>query len=169
MRKCTEHGGVIIGAFDLQPSGHQVLVGCTVLDGEWILAAKDTLDMSAPTPVLASAFPLKAPDRAAARAVGCRYFLFSSRTLKQKYVDAGGEPTDYRDAGIGGTLIEKIMGEARARGAKNMYISSANSQHTVEFYMRKGAVQAKGDQVQEIPNAGFAGTQDIQLIRPLYE
>ena len=96
-----------------------------------------------------------------------RYFLFSSRTLKQKYVDAGGEPTDYRDAGIGGTLIEKIMGEARARGAKNMYISSANSQHTVEFYMRKGAVQAKGEQVQEIPNAGFAGTQDIQLIRPL--
>ena len=59
------------------------------------------------------------------------------------------------------------MGEARARGAKNMYISSANSQHTVEFYMRKGAVQAKGGQVQEIPNAGFAGTQDIQLIRPL--
>ena len=101
--------------------------------------------------------------------MGCRYFLFSSRTLKQKYVDAGGEPMDYRDAGIGGTLIEKIMGEARARGAKNMYISSANSQHTVEFYMRKGAVQAKGDQVQEIPNAGFAGTQDIQLIRPLYE
>ena len=107
---------------------------------------------------------MKAPERAAARAVGCRYFLFSSRTLKQKYVDAGGEPTDYRDAGIGGTLIEKIMGEARARGAKNMYISSANSQHTVEFYMRKGAVQAKGllkTRARIIEACGPAGADDL--------
>ena len=35
--------------------------------------------------------------------------MFASRTLKQKHVDAGGESTDYRDAGIGSTLIEKIM------------------------------------------------------------
>ena len=65
VRKCTERGGVIIGAFDLQPSGHQVLVGCTVLDGEWILEAKDTLDMSAPNPLLASAFPSEASERVA--------------------------------------------------------------------------------------------------------
>ena len=72
---------------------------------------------------------------------------------------------DYRDGGIGGALIEKIMGEARARGAKNLYISAANSQHTVEFYLRKGAVQAT--EVQDIPNAGWAGTADIHLVRPL--
>ena len=42
--------------------------------------------------------------------------MFASRSLKQKHIDAGGEPTDYRDVGIGSTLIEKIMGEARARG-----------------------------------------------------
>ena len=27
------------------PSGHQVLIGATVLDGEWIGEARDTLDM----------------------------------------------------------------------------------------------------------------------------
>jgi hypothetical protein len=180
---CTERGGVIIGAFDLQQSGHQVMIGATVLDGEWIGEANDTLDM---------------------------YFLFASRRLKQQYVDAGAEPADYRDAGIGGwlpslctassagrcqpisahtatllqwrtipvvsyeiecvhagsTLIEKAMAEARARGAKNMYISAANSQHTIDFYLRKGAVLAT--EPQDIPNSGFAGTQDIQLVRPLF-
>ena len=39
----VDNGGAIIGAFDLQPNGHQVLVGVTVLDGQWLAEAKDTL------------------------------------------------------------------------------------------------------------------------------
>ena len=39
----VDNGGAIIGAFDLQPNGHQVLVGVTVLDGQWLGEAKDTL------------------------------------------------------------------------------------------------------------------------------
>lgn len=75
VRLCTERGGVIIAAFDLQRSGHQVMVGAVVLDGEWIGQNHDMLDM---------------------------YFLFASRTLKPgRFVDASSEGSSYRDAGIG--------------------------------------------------------------------
>ena len=56
------------------------------------------------------------------------YFLFVSKELKPKYVEAGGSQKNFRDAGIGGTLLERIAAEAEARGAKKMYISAANGQ-----------------------------------------
>ena len=153
IRVCVEeNGGVIIGAFDLQPSGHQVLVGATVLDGTWMGAQRDTLDM---------------------------YFLFASRKLKQRYVDQGGEAKDFRDAGIGGTLLEKVAAEAKARGAKNLYISASNSEHTINFYRRRGAVQATeiltpfgdpggGSSIVDGSGAEVGRTgPDIQLVRPL--
>ena len=60
-----------------------------------------------------------------------------------------------------------MISEARARGAKHMYISVANSKQTIDFYLRKGARLATANETQEIPNAGFAGTADIQLVLPL--
>lgn len=76
VRLCTEErGGVIVAAFDLQSSGHQVMVGVAVLDGEWIGVNHDMLDM---------------------------YFLFASRSLKPgRLVDTANEGSSYRDAGIG--------------------------------------------------------------------
>lgn len=64
--------------------------------------------------------------------------------------------------------MDKVMLEARARGAKYMYISAANSKHTIDFYMHKGARLAAAGESQEIPNSGFAGTRDIQLVVPLH-
>lgn len=75
VRLCTERGGVIVAAFDLQPSGHQVMVGVVVLDGEWIGQNGDMLDM---------------------------YLLFASRSLKPgRFVNSANEGSTYRDAGIG--------------------------------------------------------------------
>ena len=101
-----EHGGAIIGAFDLQPNGHQVLVGASVLDGTWFGKDSDTLDM---------------------------YFLFVSRTLKQQHVDAGGTQRDFRSGGVGSELFQRCCMEAKARGAKKLYISAANGQRTIDF------------------------------------
>ena len=56
------------------------------------------------------------------------YFLFVSKELKPKYVEAGASQKNFRDAGIGGTLLERIAAEAEARGAKKLYISAANGQ-----------------------------------------
>lgn len=101
-----ESGGAIIGAFDLQPNGHEVLVGASVLDGRWLGSDNDTLDM---------------------------YFLFVSRTLKQQYVSAGGTEREFRTGGVGGELLRRCCIEAKARGARKLYISAANSQRTIEF------------------------------------
>lgn len=102
----VRNGGAIIGAFDLQPNGHQVLVGASVLDGRWLGSDNDTLDM---------------------------YFLFVSRTLKQQYVSAGGTQREFRSGGVGGELLRRCCTEAKARGAEKLYISAANGQRTIEF------------------------------------
>ena len=102
----VDNGGVIIGAFDLQPDGHQVMVGASVLDGRWLGSASDTLDM---------------------------YFLFVSRTLKEHYISAGGTQRRFRSGGVGGELFRRCCAEAKARGATKLYISAASSQSTIEF------------------------------------
>lgn len=101
-----KNGGAIIGAFDLQPNGHQVLVGASVLDGRWLGSGNDTLDM---------------------------YFLFVSRSLKHHHVAVGGTQREFRSAGVGGELLRRCFREAKARGAKKLYISAANGQRTIEF------------------------------------
>lgn len=141
----VDNGGAIIGAFDLQPNGRQVLVGASVLDGRWLGKGRNTLDM---------------------------YFLFVSNSLKDKYIDAGGAQKAFRDGGVGGALLERCMLEAKARGAKTLYISAANGQHTVDFYLRRGA-QFADEVLEELTdkddaNATFSGGfPDIQLSRPL--
>jgi predicted N-acetyltransferase YhbS len=45
----------------------------------------------------------------------------------------------YRAAGIGHTLLEKVMATARSLGARRLYISATPSENTVDFYLRHGA------------------------------
>lgn len=47
---------------------------------------------------------------------------------------------DYRDQGIGQRLFEHARSQARARGARGLYISATPSRHTVRFYQRMGCV-----------------------------
>jgi predicted N-acetyltransferase YhbS len=47
---------------------------------------------------------------------------------------------DYRAQGLGTRLFEAARSEARKRGARGLYISSAESENTVHFYQRRGAV-----------------------------
>ena len=64
----------------------------------------------------------------------------ASDTLDMFYLFCDG---NVRDAGVGTRLIELIKAEARQRGATKMYISATNTKHTVDFYMRRGAVLAE--------------------------
>jgi GNAT superfamily N-acetyltransferase len=44
----------------------------------------------------------------------------------------------YRGAGLGKALFIQAAQEARQRGATRMYISATPSEHTVQFYLRRG-------------------------------
>jgi predicted N-acetyltransferase YhbS len=46
----------------------------------------------------------------------------------------------YRKHGLGRRLFESTMIEARARGAKRLYISAMYSENTINFYLRLGCV-----------------------------
>jgi predicted N-acetyltransferase YhbS len=45
----------------------------------------------------------------------------------------------HRAAGLGRTLLEKVMATARTLGARRLYISATPSENTVNFYLRRGA------------------------------
>eukprot|EP01052_Picozoa_sp_SAG31_P046105 SAG31_NODE_8681_length_1407_cov_1.378440_2_plen_187_part_00 len=72
----------------------------------------------------------------------------ASDTLDMFYLFCDGNA---RGAGVGTRLIELIKAEARERGAAKMYISATNTRHTVEFYMRRGAVLAE-ETFEDEPN-----------------
>ena len=46
----------------------------------------------------------------------------------------------YRKQGLGRRLFESAMTEARARGAKRLYISAMPSENTIDFYRRLGCL-----------------------------
>lgn len=46
----------------------------------------------------------------------------------------------YRDRGIASALIGECKRRAKAFGADRLYISATESKHTVDFYMKRGAV-----------------------------
>jgi len=46
---------------------------------------------------------------------------------------------DYRGRGLGGLLLERAKAFARQRGAGGLYISSAPTENTVNFYIAHGA------------------------------
>jgi predicted N-acetyltransferase YhbS len=45
---------------------------------------------------------------------------------------------DYRGRGLGRDLFHAAAAEARARGARRMYVSATPSQHTITFYLAQG-------------------------------
>ena len=43
-----------------------------------------------------------------------------------------------RGAGLGRTLFAQAVRQARALGARQLYVSSTPSRHSVDFYLRRG-------------------------------
>ena len=68
--------------------------------------------------------------------------------MKRSLLGRGGDklqmsffPVDwaYRNRGVGRALVEFAVEEARARGARRLYISASPSKATVDFYLGCGA------------------------------
>ena len=60
-------------------------------------------------------------------------------TLQLKFLHVS---RDYRNCGLGSTLFKMAVEEAKARGAKKVYISATPSEHTIDYYSRLGCVLA---------------------------
>ena len=60
-------------------------------------------------------------------------------TLQLKFLHVS---RDYRSCGLGSTLFKMAVEEAKARGAKKVYISATPSEHTINYYSRLGCVLA---------------------------
>ena len=65
-------------------------------------------------------------------------FIGSQRdTLQLKFLHVS---RDSRNCGLGSTLFKMAVEEAKARGAKKIYISATPSEHTINYYSRLGCV-----------------------------
>jgi predicted N-acetyltransferase YhbS len=62
-------------------------------------------------------------------------------TLQLKFLHTS---RDFRKRGIASTLFRLAVEKAKTLGAKKLYISATPSEHTVNYYMRLGAVLATG-------------------------
>lgn len=84
-------------------------------------------------------------------------FIGSKRdTLQLKFLHVS---RDYRRCGLGSTLFKMAVEEAKARGAKKLYISATPSENTINYYSRLGCVPAT-----EIDDELFAlEPEDIHL------
>jgi GNAT superfamily N-acetyltransferase len=68
-----------------------------------------------------------------------------------------------RGQGVGRRLFEEAAAEARALGAKALYISAVPTENTVNFYLRRGSsLLAAPD-----PDLFAAEPEDIHLVYPL--
>ncbi len=56
-------------------------------------------------------------------------------TLQMKFLHVS---RGARGRGLGVALFERSRDEARARGARRMYVSATPSRHTIDFYLRRG-------------------------------
>ncbi|MEI6886991.1 MAG: GNAT family N-acetyltransferase [bacterium] len=56
---------------------------------------------------------------------------------------------NYRENGVGKTLLEKAKSHALSLGAKQIYISATESEHTVKFYLNNGGRVCKLEEVNE--------------------
>lgn len=57
--------------------------------------------------------------------------------LQLKFLHVG---NGYRQQGLGKQLFELARAEARARGARLMYVSATPTENTIHFYQRRGCV-----------------------------
>jgi predicted N-acetyltransferase YhbS len=69
----------------------------------------------------------------------------------------------HRDRGLGRQLFDGACAEARARGAKRLYVSATPSQHTIDFYLRAGCALAR----ELDPELYALEPEDIHLERAL--
>lgn len=88
VRECALRGAAIIGAFAVQPSGHQVLVGAVVLDGRPIGRGLDSLDI---------------------------LFLSVGTSIRERYLtgDNPGTAMNPSSIGVEQVLFDKISAEAK--------------------------------------------------------
>jgi predicted N-acetyltransferase YhbS len=77
--------------------------------------------------------------------------------LQLKFLHVG---NGYRQQGLGRRLFESARLEARARGARQMYVSATPSENTIHFYQRRGCVLAE----QPDPELFALEPDDIHLI-----
>ena len=100
VREAALNGAALIGAFAVQPTGHQVLVGAAVLDGRPMGRGLDSLDL---------------------------IFLTVGTSVREVYLkgDKPGTQLDLASMGIEQVLFDKISAEAKARGARKLFISRA--------------------------------------------
>jgi len=66
-------------------------------------------------------------------------FKFISSSKDQLVVIFLHVDAKYRKQGIGTNLINKLVYQARALGAKKLYISATPSKNTIDFYLHRGA------------------------------
>ena len=69
----------------------------------------------------------------------------------------------YRRQGVGTALFEQARGEARARGAKGLYISATPSENTIHFYRHLGAAVIP----EPDPELYALEPEDIHLVCPV--
>jgi len=78
----------------------------------------------------------------AARLVGvavleCDFIGANRDQLQLKFLHVS---NGYRGKGLGRRLFDLAQDEARARGARRIYISATPSENTISFYLRRGCV-----------------------------
>jgi len=69
----------------------------------------------------------------------------------------------YRGRGVGTRLFEAVASAARDAGASELYVSSAPTENTVDFYLRRGCVLAP----EPDPRLLALEPDDIHLVCPL--
>lgn len=79
-------------------------------------------------------------DRPVGAAILESKFIGSQKnTLQLKFLHVS---RDYRKCGLGSTLFKMAVEEAKARGARKLYISATPSENTINYYSRLGCVPA---------------------------
>lgn len=66
----------------------------------------------------------------------------------------------YRGTGLGKELFERARTEAKTRGAKQMYVSATPSEHTIQFYLRRGCTVT----LEPDPELFALEPEDIHLV-----
>ncbi len=78
--------------------------------------------------------------------------LVGMSVLEEKFIGQDGDQLQltflhvgraYRKQGLGKTLFDQAVQDARARGAKRLYVSATPSENTINFYFHLGCVLAE--------------------------